>query len=391
MHHRCYFNALFKHFVPVLALILVLSTLLSSADSTRIRITLLPEALWSPTFGFGFGLRIKKRGLFTLKDHGSTTLAPAQRRQWASFTYQWHDLTARLHIDRNLARTFYGIGPNTSSQTSLRWPLMTLTQDLYLHHPFHRGGITTQLQWRRDWSLRSPSIPPSFRTDRPVLTWLKAHPTLSSIAFTATGYIDQRDSPAFPQRGYFSLLMLRGVRHFSPKSFRFLQMGFIHHQFFRPTPTSALAVRLVLIDTYDVGKTPIPFFLLPTLDYRLLPGYGRYRFTGPDLFVFSAESRIILKNLWDVWIFSATVGIHAGNTYESWTRQILLLPSWRIPPIPHKKRYPLHTGISLGFRIFSRRPERLLLNAVWGLSAETMSFAIISFVYHPGKTLSLPF
>ena len=376
----------------MLALLLTLTIFYPQAtDSTQLRITLLPEALWSPTFGFGTGIRITKPYVITPDDQIRLTLAPSQRRQWVELAYNRGTYRSQFTFDRNMARTFYGTGPASIPEHDLLWPLLTLNQRLYVHYPMGRRGIVFHAEFRHDYSLRPPSSLPSPYTRNVMLTWLLNHRAISSLAGTLMGYLDFRDTSAFPRKGFFSMLLVRALGQLPHTRFSFLQAGWAHYQFVSPTPSTAVAFRSLLVDTWPVGKAPVPFFLLPTLDYTLLPGYSRYRFAGNDLLVFSLEGRTIVKNLWDVWIISATLGVHAGNTYDSWIQQALPWPSWKIHVSPDRNRYPLHMGMSLGLRIFSRRPERILMNAVWGISPENLSFAILSFVYHPGERITLPF
>src|SRR5690606_40300724 len=85
--------------------------------------------------------------------------------------------------------------------------------------------------------------------------------------------------------------------------------------FYVPVRTNTLALRTVAMVTKSNSEALIPFYLHPTLDDRLLPGYSRSRFYANDILAITAEYSMPMFVVPQFAALDAVVSVGAGNTY----------------------------------------------------------------------------
>ncbi|HEX7072179.1 MAG TPA: hypothetical protein VF190_15305 [Rhodothermales bacterium] len=126
------------------------------------------------------------------------------------------------------------------------------------------------------------------------------------------------------------------------------------------------------------GTDDVPYFLLPRLGSRLLPGFAKYRFRGNSMLVANAAVEQPLFSLYDYAGIDLVLTAGVGSVYDHFGDQFTPRISFddRIEP---GGRAPLRPAAGAGFRIYvGERP--LEVTVIAGFSAERTS--LVTFRVH---------
>ncbi len=185
---------------------------------------------------------------------------------------------------------------------------------------------------------------------------------------------------ALPNR---ALLLQGGVQRYFPLNGSEVKFDRIHASLSWLAPLSsrghAIAFRAIGKHTRDYGRTPAPFYLLPTLDLRLAPGFPYYRFTGQDLLLIGAEYRHPVFALLNWVRIDASLTASLASVYDDLFRQFKPAVTFEKDLPDGLNRYPLRPVAGIGIRFVSLYDNRLYFSGVVGFSAEGLTTASFQF------------
>jgi hypothetical protein len=111
-----------------------------------------------------------------------------------------------------------------------------------------------------------------------------------------------------------------------------------------------LAGRLRVDATARRGDARVPFFLLPRLDGRTVPGFARGRFFGSERVVASALYRFPIARPWNLFHLDGHLGVHAASVYDDFG-QFTPAVSFDERLDAGRTTYPLRPAVSAGLRL----------------------------------------
>ncbi len=194
-----------------------------------------------------------------------------------------------------------------------------------------------------------------------------------------SGALDFRDRPARPRRG----LLLEASAHRSEfratpniafDRFEAYAYGYI------PVRDNTFAVRVVAMNVNHKSKAPIPFYMHPTLDDRLLPGYSRNRFYGNDLLALTAEYGVTLFQMVGFAAMDALLSAGVGNVYLDMFREFEPAISFDEDP-GAGPRYPLRPSVAAGFNLQGYDTDGWSMRVLLGWGVEGVRLVRFAFVH----------
>jgi len=379
------------------------STLVSEAFEEyqhRIRYGFLvdPFSIYSSTYGFGIRALAT---LYNLPFTGSrlrATLRPYQRRGVYGLSLRTHDPDLkdvfglfRVRFETNGAYRYYGIGPVTMEDDKLyvdmdRFQIVgrigfQFAEDRYMIQPFaiyvwdklyglDEGDNPTVLDQRSQDNLAIALG----REAAPSGVISNAH---SGVKIGLSAVADYRNRRAYPTSG--ALAEITVMRFLTRDDFdnEYDELKLDGHLFVSAGGDHVLAFRALAKTTRNRGEDPIPFYLLPELDFSLVGGYKAHRLVGDDLFVLSAEYRWPMVNLSDLYQITGFVQAGAGNVFDDLADMKLSL-SFDRNLDPNDR--VLRPGFGVGFRVAALEQGRNLIQWMLGFSPEGVTLATFQFV-----------
>lgn len=365
-----------------------------------------PLSLYSPTYGPGLDAYLSLRHLPVPGSRIGLHLFPSAHRRLAfadglvpllprgRMVFSGHFL-----LEQNRRHVYFGSGPFSQRANGIH---------------FDRNGYEAEARLGlAAWGKRL-LLQPLVRTERQTVLEVN-QPESSAWAALQADPESSRNLPSFDRResvqgaGIETFLDLRNrrvaprgglalearwVRFSSSTSadvrFDRLQLG--AHFAVPSVRDHVVAARALLIRTSDRGEAPIPFYLLPTLDQQMLPGYGHNRFHGSDLFVMNVEYRVPVARVMNLYRVDALVHAGAGSVYESFSDQFRLSVSFDRRLERTGGGVPLRPGAGLGVSVASLMNERVLLHWIVGWSPDRvtalpMRFEFTADLQRPRPTL----
>lgn len=403
-----------KKFWPLLilmALVLTTSPVAAQSDaptSVDVQPRIYPFALWGPQSGLGFGAGLSVRNLGWDGSHMLLTAKPAAH--WGRYTLGFathnphtapHYGLLDLRYEKNGRYWFHGVGPASSSENRISANVEAASVRLRLgyrpgngplviqptlglsRHTFH--GIKEGLEqgspfWRLDYRSRS-----SISLARSV----PGEPNRSNHRTGIVGGLqvafDIRDRAHLPTRGV--LLELTGKRYvgLDDLDLRFNRYKADAYTFLPLAPHHVLTARASLTVTRSrsvLGRqtSTLPFYLLPRLGAREVPGFDRHRYFDNDRLIFSLGYRFPLFRFRDLVIVSGELAGHAANVYEDVFEQAAYTLDDRESSLqarssyrPPDEKYPLQEAGSVGLYVAPLFRDDLFFEAAVGLSADGVS------------------
>ena len=147
-----------------------------------------------------------------------------------------------------------------------------------------------------------------------------------------------------------------------------------------PVGTNTLALRVNTQLTSNRGEGDIPFFLLPSLHGRMLPGYSWDRFFGMDLLAVNLEYIVPLFDLYRWVAMDALVSVGAANVYDDISEQFEPSVSFDKRLEPNQETYPLRPSAAVGFQVESFTRFDLDIRVLLGWGTEGMRLVKFGFV-----------
>ncbi len=199
------------------------------------------------------------------------------------------------------------------------------------------------------------------------------------ISFGIAGGLDFRDNPIRPRRGaHFQGSARRYLFRGDPGVEFDLLEGYAY--FYVPVRDNTLALRTVAMVTESNSDALIPFYLHPTLDDRLLPGYSRYRFYANDLLAITAEYSMPMFVVPQFAALDAVVSVGAGNTYLDLFRHFKPAITFD-RDIEGDPRYPLRPSAALGLNLTGYDAGGWSARVLLGWGTEGMRLVRFAFVH----------
>lgn len=147
-----------------------------------------------------------------------------------------------------------------------------------------------------------------------------------------------------------------------------------------PVGWNVLSLRALTRRTEADGDLVVPFYLMPSLDGRLLPGYAWNRFFGNDLFVVTAEYAVPLFQLFDSAAMDELFSIGAGSVYDDIFEQFegsIAVDDIRAAA---SNAYPLRPSVAVGFHLQSFSTNAWNVRALLGWGTEGIRLVKFGFI-----------
>lgn len=371
--------------VALLASVLVPGVSAQSESTSRslLRgIRVYPGSFWSSTMGLGVGLGYKIEGI----TGGTSSLRLVTKPQFHRGIYELAYFTADPYEGRSYVgaaiyheltgRTrYYGVGPFTDSESRVfvedRLVRVRVTTGIPLD-----GGRWLIQPVAEYWNAEMDS----FRNDD-----AEAFELMSEASQSALTRFHAHEGRADHLAAGIELGRYFGPNMRSPSSSvqvtaeriqsldvdasGFWRFG-AHLSLDEPIGPRQLFARLAFA-TVVGDEEEVPYYLLPRLGGRLLPGLARYRLRGNSMFVLSTGVEQPLFSVLGYGGVDLVLMAGAGNVYDDFTRQFTPRISFDKRLLP-QDRVPLRPTISAGFRLWiGDRP--LELTALAGISPERLS------------------
>ncbi len=377
-------------------------TRFAGADTTlprpgiRTSFKVYPSPLWSRSSGFAAGVGYEIRNLFMTRGRLLLTAVPGQHRGRYTATYFAKDAftdplfgLANIYYETAGRQWFSGLGPASRSgnkvavekvrlEGELRLGFQPLNRTL-LFQPFVKY-IRHESKQFRDWDdgaigrLDSESLQNlEFATVGP------SDGVQEGASYGLVAGIDMLDRPVRPRSGLLFQGSLQRFTFGSPNGLEFDQHE-IHLYGFIPVLSGIIALRGVTVLTDQRGTTPIPFYLLPSLHGRVLPGYSWDRFFGPDLLALNVEYIYPLVDAYGLLRLDGLLAVGAGSVYEDLFDQFAAEITFTGDLERGRESYPLRPSITAGFDLYRENRTGFDLRVLVGLGTEGISLVRFAFM-----------
>ncbi len=372
-----------------------------AADSTRDRRSLrtsfkvYPSPLWSRTSGFAAGVGYEIDNLLMPGGRLLATVKPGQHVGRYTATYFAKDAfrdpafgLANVYYETTGRQWFFGLGPASSSANRVRVEKQMLEAELRVgFQPFKRRILLQPVvkyvrhdavafaEWN-DGALGR--IDAESRRNLEFVTGEAG--VQEGFAYGLTAGIDLLDRPIHPRSG---LLVQASVQRYAfdePVGLEYDQHS-VYAYGYVPLREGVVALRAVTLLTDQRGDTIIPFYLLPSLHGRLLPGYAWNRFFGPDLLVLNLEYVRPLFNAFNAVGMDGLLSFSAGNVYDDLFDQFKPAVTFDKTIEPDQASYPLRPSLAAGFDLYSSRRGGFDFRVLLGLGTEGVRLVRFSFVH----------
>lgn len=329
-----------------------------------------PSPIWSRTAGFSAGVGVELENLLIPGGSFLVTVKPGQHLGRYTATYFAKDPfadpvygVANVYYESTGHQWFYGIGPASSPDTKIAVEKQMVEAEVRLGwQPFdQRIQIQPIVKYIRHHSVNFTNWDDGAiaRLDEESLENLRFSTGLGDAGQTQEGFaygllagIDFRDRPVRPRRGVLFQALGQRFDFETPTGLTYDQIGLYAYGFL-PAGSGTVGVRGVTVFTDQRSSVTIPFYLLPSLHGRILPGYSWDRLFGPDMFALTVEYQIPLFNVFDWaaldWLFSAG----AGNVYDDLFDQFEANVTFKEKLERGRETYPLRPSFSTGFDFFT--------------------------------------
>lgn len=350
-----------------------------------------PLDTWSPRVGIGAGAGLVVHHLGRSNALGLLTLGPARYEQvaaavWASAnprrarTYVL--LNARgVHTDRDW---FYGLGPASPDDG---------------RQSIERSGFEIRLRAGRAFLDRRLVVQPhialaAHRVDRvpipsdPALDG-RSRTHLQQLASNRVGPLDPNQTglrvgvgaeyePSGSQRGEPGVRLQARWSRYVDVSSSFVRFDQVEFGAYPSVPLGGhhhLVGRLDLSLTRSRGRASVPFYMRPTLEAAVVPGWPRHRFVDSDRLMASLLYRFPVARIFGIVDLDAHLGVHASNVYDDFFSDAAFDVSFDETLPPSDDSVPLRPSASAGFRLGLPFREVPSLEVAVGASPEGISVA----------------
>ena len=339
-----------------------------------------PTDVWGPRVGPGVGLGMVVHNLARRHDHWLLTAAPARYEQVGTFSFaSANPRTARrtvlvdargLHTDRD----WYGPSDQRltlerrSYRARVRIGQTTLDRRLlfqpHLAVEGHRVDARTDPAAGARLSVDPSSIPaPS--------TSLQGLRGGLNVRYHSAPEAGRTASTVELQAGWERYTSLDSA------DLRFDRLDASVDGVLAVYGVHRLVARVDLTTTRPRTSTPVPVFLLPTLDGTLAPGWARGRFVDRDRLIGHLLYRFPLWSVGEVLALEGHAGAHLAGVYRDLGEQFTTEIQFDEPD-PTDPTRPLRPSASLGLRLSAPIRPHASVDLALGLSPDGLSAVTFS-------------
>jgi outer membrane protein assembly factor BamA len=374
----------------------------------RLRYTLIvdPFALYSRTFGFGIAAHFTAYNFLWPGSRWRVSARPSERRGIYQLSLRTHD-PATSNVYGLLHGTYYttsayryhGIG-----QSTLLDNLIVIDHDYVdavarVGFEFMDDRLTIQPMvaylWNKaeegDDGIDSVFVNLDLRSQEALL-YAIGYPipgyddpsnVHQAIRFGVDFALDYRDRRAYPLSG---VIFQGGWEHYqslSDQDVVFDRFDASVAGFWNVTASHVAALRILAQKVENGGDDPIPFYLLPYLDFHKLGGYRNERHINADLLTANLEYRWPLINLVDLYQASAFVEAGVGAVYDDLFDDFEFGLSFAHDPAEGSNA--LRPGFGLGLRVSGLEQEVDYIQWMLGFGPEGVTLMSFHFVFEIGE------
>ena len=356
-------------------------------DEPGINLRIYPLDTWTPRVGVGTGAGLVLHHLGRRHAQGLLTVAPARHEQvataaWASANpdrARQYVLVRARGLDTN-RDWFYGLGPGSSNDARQSIERSALTFEVRVGQHFLDQRLLLQprlkLSGHRVDRVPAPSAAGLDDQSRVHLQQL-ASDRVGSLSPEQTGLrvgvnlqYDTRPPAARPRRG---ILLEAGWSRYVD-----LSASLLHYDRFDLAAVGSLPLygahhlvaRLSLVHTAARGRAAVPYYLRPTLDGPLVPGWVRHRFVDSDRLVGSLLYRFPLVQPFGLVDLGGHLGVHAASVYDDVFSDAALDLTFEEAPDLDPSSVPLRPAASLGLHLGLTFRQTPSLDLALGISPE---------------------
>lgn len=373
----------------------------------RLRYTVLvdPFALYSRTFGFGIAAHFTAYNFLWPGSRWRVSARPSERRGIYQLSLRTHD-RASSNVYGLVHGTYYttsayryqGIG-----QSTLLDNLVVIDRDYIdavarVGIEFMDDHLTIQpmvaYQWNRaeagDEGIDSTFVNLDLRSQEallyaigyPVPGYQDPSNIHQGIRFGIDFALDYRDRRAYPLSG---VIFRGGWEHYqsvTDQDVAFERFDASVAGFWNVTASHVAALRILAQKIEDSGDDPIPFYMMPYLDFHTLGGFRNQRHINADLLAANLEYRWPLINLVDLYQASAFLQAGVGAVYDDLFDDFEFDLTFSRDPVEGSNA--LRPGFGLGLRVSGLESEIDYIQWMLGFGPEGITLMSFHFVFEIG-------
>jgi hypothetical protein len=353
-----------------------------------------PLDTWGPVAGWGVGAGLVLHNSVRAGDAWLLTAAPAIHESVATLSYASAppDRAATYVLADVRARTtgrqwFYGTGPQSTDDSRVgvamhdgwlrvrvgRWlhdrRVLLQPRVLLRHHRVRDTYVDRGVPFAGASASRFQALPDPSRNG-----------TQWGVQAGLRAAYDTRDRRRGATRG---LLFAAAWERYAELSDGDVQVDRLTASAHGVVPLGGrhrLALRLQTAIATDRGDAVVPFYLLPKLDGRQVPGWAHERFFGFDRLAASALYRFPIARLQNLFAVGGHVGVHAASVYDDLGEQFALDLSFQETLAPPGSDVPLRPALSTGVRLGPLFRDETYFDLALGVSPEGITGVRFQFV-----------
>ncbi|MFB6271288.1 MAG: hypothetical protein ABEL51_00180 [Salinibacter sp.] len=355
-------------------------------DELSLNLRLYPLDTWSPRVGVGMGAGLVIHHLGRRHAQGLLTVAPARHEQVATLAWasanpkrarRYVLVNARgLHTNRDW---FYGLGPRSSegARQSIERSALQMRVRAGRHFLNRRLLVQPHLGLSAHRVDRVPTPGASALTPRSQrhLRQLASEqigplsPTQTGLRIGVELQYDTRSATDPPSLG---VILDAGWSRYVGVS------SFLHYDRFEAGAsgvfplggTHRLVGHLSLAHVAARGRAAVPYYLRPTLDGPLVPGWAQHRFVDSDRLIGSLLYRFPIAQPFGLAQLEGHLGAHAASVYDDVFADAALEVSFAESVSSGSSTVPLRPAASLGLHLNPTFRQTPSLDLALGVSPE---------------------
>lgn len=350
-----------------------------------------PLDTWSPRVGIGVGGGLVVHHIGRSNAQGLLTFGPAQHEQVAGLI--WASANPRrarryvifntrgLHTDRDW---FYGLGPRSTDDARQAIERSSIQIRLRAGRTFLDRRLVIQphvaLTAHRVDRIPSPSDPrlsPATRTHLQQLASDGVGPLDPNQTGLRAGLGVEYDTRLDAQSDAGVRLRASWSRYVDVSS-SFVQFDALDFGIYPTIPLTGehrLSGRFELSLTPSRGRAAVPYYLRPTLEAAVVPGWARHRFVDSDRLVTSVLYDFPVARVFGVLNLEGHLGVHASSVYDDFFSDAAFEVSFDETLPASGSSIPLRPSASAGLRLGLSFREVPSLDVAVGLSPEGIAVA----------------
>ena len=349
-----------------------------------------PLDAWSPRVGVGIGAGLVVHHLGRRHAQGLLTVAPARHEQVATLAWASANpkrarqsvlVSARgLHTNRDW---FYGLGPGSSDDARQSIERSGVELQVRVGHHFLNRRLLVQphlgLSAHRVDRVPAPSaagLDARSQTHLGQLASDQVGPLSPEQTGLQVGVDVQYDTRPPTDQKTRGILLEGGWSRYVDLSASFLnydRFDLAAYGFLPLRGAHHLVGRVSLARTVARGRAPVPYYLRPTFDATLVPGWARHRFVDADRLIGSVLYRFPIAKPFGLVDLGGHLGVHAASVYDDVFEDAALDLAFDESISADRSSVPLRPAASIGLHLGLSFRQTPSLDLALGVSPEGVS------------------